>query len=59
MEPKEVRWQVRWLYVRAWWGTKLEMLIFQRFLYVFERAKGEGTLTFPPGSNQVTFGEVQ
>ena len=25
---KEVRWQVRWLYVRVWWGTKVEMLIF-------------------------------
>ena len=39
MEPKDVRWQVWWLYEGAWWGRKAKMLKNHWFLYVFLRVK--------------------
>ena len=35
MEPEDLRWQVWWVYVGAWWGPKPKMLIFHWFYSCF------------------------
>ena len=50
METKDIRWQVRWLYVGAWWVEKAEMLKNHMFLYVFLRGQ-EGRKDAKTASN--------
>ena len=35
MMPKELRWQVWWVYEGAWWGLKSKMLVFHWFYHYF------------------------
>ena len=40
MMPKELRWQVWWVYEGAWWGLKSKMLVFYWFYHYFLKGQG-------------------
>ena len=43
--PKELRWQVWWVYEGAWWGLKSKMLVFHWFYHYC--LKGQGLPEYP------------
>ena len=57
MEPEELRWQVRWLYLEAWWGPKAEML--KKYWFYLYFLKGQGRPEFFNRANNTVTKGVQ
>ena len=55
MMPKELRWQVWWVYEGAWWGLKSKMLVFHWFYHYFLKCE-EGHEYGSPRKNQASRG---
>ena len=62
MMPKELRWQVWWVYEGAWWGLKSKMLVFHRFYHYFLKGQrrlnkclGGGTFALPQDRGTGTY----